>query len=120
MRLDQKSEVGSYLSHHTGCEAPCNKAWWGLNYLTVELIQRKKSEFAETIAIDYADQLSGLTAADVLQLIDAAIEDEGRLRGLGDVVYRLARAVGIKRKGHCGCGRRRAGLNRLIPFRKQG
>lgn len=41
----------------------------------------------------------------------------GRLRGLGDVVARVTKAVGIK---PCGpCQKRREALNRLVPFERK-
>jgi hypothetical protein len=42
-----------------------------------------------------------------------------RLRGLGDVVAKVAAAVGIKPTKGCGCKKRQEALNRLVPFGKQ-
>lgn len=42
-----------------------------------------------------------------------------RLRGLGDVVAKVAAAVGIKPTKGCGCKKRQEALNRLMPFGKQ-
>ena len=39
--------------------------------------------------------------------------------GLGDVVARVASAVGIKPTKGCGCKKRQEALNRLVPFGKQ-
>lgn len=46
----------------------------------------------------------------------------GPARGLGDLVERGLKAVGVHQivkaatKGGCGCGKRRDALNRLVPF----
>lgn len=41
-----------------------------------------------------------------------------RLRGLGDVVAKVAAAVGIRPTKGCKCKERQAALNRLVPFGK--
>lgn len=38
-------------------------------------------------------------------------------RGLGDTVSKFAKLLGIRPRRGCGCGRRRAWLNRLVPYR---
>jgi hypothetical protein len=50
-----------------------------------------------------------------------------KIRGLGDVVAAITKATGIDRlvkavtgKKGCGCGKRRAALNRLMPFGSAG
>lgn len=49
---------------------------------------------------------------------------EGPSRGLGDVVAKVARATGLATAVKafagegCGCGQRRAALNRAMPFRE--
>lgn len=40
-----------------------------------------------------------------------------KMRGLGDVVAKVASAVGIKAKNGCGCKKRQEALNKLVPFR---
>ena len=40
-----------------------------------------------------------------------------RSRGLGDTIAKLTKRLGIKRKPGCGCGKRQAALNRLVPYR---
>jgi hypothetical protein len=48
----------------------------------------------------------------------------GPSRGLGDVVAKVAKVTGADRVvkavtgGDCGCGKRRAKLNRAVPFRE--
>jgi len=41
-------------------------------------------------------------------------------RGLGDVVAKVASALGIKQKPGCGCKRRQEKLNKLVPFKPGG
>lgn len=41
-------------------------------------------------------------------------------RGLGDVVAKVASALGIKQKPGCGCKRRQEKLNKLVPFKPDG
>jgi hypothetical protein len=49
---------------------------------------------------------------------------DGPSRGLGDVVAKVAKVTGADRVvkavtgGDCGCGKRRAKLNRAVPFRE--
>jgi hypothetical protein len=50
-----------------------------------------------------------------------------KIRGLGDVVAAITKATGIDRlvkavtgKKGCGCGKRRAALNKLMPFGRRG
>jgi hypothetical protein len=49
---------------------------------------------------------------------------DGPRRGVGDIVYSVLASLKIGRLftsvsgGNCGCGRRRAILNRILPFRK--
>jgi hypothetical protein len=106
------------MAQKTGCGDACLAMWSGLNFLSVGMIRRKREEFAETIVRNYgAAELPGLTVADVLILLDEAIKNDGRIRGLGDLVARGLQSIGITGKRNCGCGRRRAKLNRLIPFR---
>lgn len=38
------------------------------------------------------------------------------MRGLGDLVERGLRAVGIKKTVDCGCSKRQAWLNKIVPF----
>ena len=38
------------------------------------------------------------------------------MRGLGDVVAKVANALGIKQRANCKCKERQAKLNRLMPF----
>jgi hypothetical protein len=38
-------------------------------------------------------------------------------RGLGDTVARVLERLGIRKRRGCGCGKRRAWLNRLVPYR---
>lgn len=40
------------------------------------------------------------------------------MRGLGDLVAAGLSAVGIKKRSGCGCGKRQAWLNRMVPFGK--
>ena len=40
-----------------------------------------------------------------------------KMRGLGDVVAAGLERVGIKKRKGCGCGKRQAMLNKLIPFK---
>jgi len=49
----------------------------------------------------------------------------GRNRGLGDNIHKVFNTIGVdklikksKKKG-CGCGKRRAALNKLLPSRKE-
>jgi len=49
----------------------------------------------------------------------------GQNRGLGDNVHKIFNTIGVdklvkksKKKG-CGCGKRRAALNKLLPSRKE-
>lgn len=47
----------------------------------------------------------------------------GPSRGLGDVVAKVAESTGMAAvvkavAGDCGCGKRRAALNRAVPFRE--
>lgn len=39
-----------------------------------------------------------------------------RWRGLGDAIAAAAKLLGIRPWRGCGCNRRRAALNRLVPF----
>jgi len=41
-----------------------------------------------------------------------------KVRGLGDTVENIIRAVGIKKKGCSGCAKRKALLNKLVPYGK--
>jgi hypothetical protein len=41
-------------------------------------------------------------------------------RGLGDTVAKVAKAVGIKQTPGCGCEKRQAMLNKLVPYPKKG
>jgi hypothetical protein len=43
-------------------------------------------------------------------------EHRYRMTGLGDAVGWLAKKLGIKERAGCGCARRRATLNRWMPF----
>lgn len=38
-------------------------------------------------------------------------------RGIGDTAYKLLRKLGIRPRRRCGCKRRQAWLNRLLPYR---
>jgi hypothetical protein len=38
------------------------------------------------------------------------------LRGMGDVVAAVAKALGFKQKPNCGCSKRQEALNRIMPF----
>lgn len=38
-------------------------------------------------------------------------------RGLGDTIASILHAVGIRKRRGCGCGRRQAWLNRIVPYR---
>ena len=46
--------------------------------------------------------------------------NDGTMRGLGDVIARIASALGIKQKPGCGCERRQEKLNKLVPFKPGG
>lgn len=47
---------------------------------------------------------------------------EGKIRGAGDVVAKVAKVTGIEKavqaitKGECNCGKRRASLNKQFPI----
>ena len=41
-------------------------------------------------------------------------EDSSQMRGLGDVIHRVATAIGVPTCG--GCEKRRQQLNKLVPF----
>jgi hypothetical protein len=41
-------------------------------------------------------------------------------RGLGDTIAKAAKAIGIKQKPGCGCEKRQALLNKVVPYRKKG
>jgi len=41
-------------------------------------------------------------------------------RGLGDTLAKVAKAVGIKQTPGCGCEKRQAMLNKLVPYPKKG
>ena len=40
------------------------------------------------------------------------------VRGMGDVVANIAKAVGLKQHKDCGCGKKQKQLNNLMPFKK--
>jgi len=45
-------------------------------------------------------------------------------KGLGDTIEKFTKATGIKRlaakiPGGCGCAKRKAKLNKLVPYKKQ-
>lgn len=40
-----------------------------------------------------------------------------KMRGLGDAVAAGLERVGIKKRKGCGCGKRQAMLNKLVPFK---
>jgi hypothetical protein len=46
--------------------------------------------------------------------------NDGTMRGLGDVIARIASALGIKQKPGCGCKQRQEKLNKLVPFKPGG
>lgn len=57
------------------------------------------------------------------------VEYRGRLRGLGDVVAKVAEVTGVASAARalenatgkpCGCAERRAALNKALPFTDQG
>lgn len=57
--------------------------------------------------------------------VAAPVEDDGKIRGLGDLVHTVLKAVGIDKavkkatKGKdCGCAARRRALNAAVPFGK--
>jgi len=39
-------------------------------------------------------------------------------RGLGDTVATVLAAVGVKKRKGCGCSKRQAWLNRVVPYKK--
>lgn len=41
-------------------------------------------------------------------------------RGLGDTVAKITSKLGIKKTEDCGCDKRQAVLNRLVPYHKKG
>jgi len=114
MRRDQKSQVGTFLQKRMPCD-DCLVFYSGLDALPVEKIAYKKQELAETLSLLVGEQQAEKSLS---ELFDEAIADEARIRGLGDVVARTLSAVGIRKKRGCGCGKRQAALNRLVPFRK--
>jgi len=44
------------------------------------------------------------------------LEERAEIQGVGDVIEIATKAVGIKKKRKCGCGHRKAKLNRILPF----
>ena len=38
-------------------------------------------------------------------------------KGLGDVVAKTLRALGVRKKKGCGCSKRQSTLNQLVPFK---
>jgi len=40
-------------------------------------------------------------------------------RGLGDTVATVLSAVGVKKRKGCGCSKRQAWLNRVVPYKKK-
>lgn len=50
--------------------------------------------------------------------VRALIEEADELRGLGDVISRVTKKLGIKECG--GCKKRREKLNEWVPFKKKG
>jgi len=44
-------------------------------------------------------------------------QEKNGVQGLGDVVAKVAKSVGIKQKKDCGCGNKQKKLNKLIPFK---
>lgn len=44
--------------------------------------------------------------------------DEEELRGLGDLIHKGLELIGIRQTEGCGCQKRQAFLNKLIPFKK--
>lgn len=57
--------------------------------------------------------LSKVSEADAIKAIEAIIKQEGQLRGLGDVVAKATKLVGIV--PCAGCAKRQAALNRMFP-----
>jgi len=41
------------------------------------------------------------------------------MQGLGDLVHRVAEAIGVEQKEGCGCGKTQEMLNELLPFKSK-
>lgn len=41
-------------------------------------------------------------------------------RGLGDTVAKVANKLGFKKTSGCGCEKRQAVLNKLVPYKQKG
>ena len=107
-----RSMIGDYLKKKIKCD-PGATVYAGLNSVTADAACRKREKFLDVMQV----QCSRYSRDKLGVLLDEAIEDESRLRGAGDVVHRIATAIGIKEKRDCRCGKRRRQLNHLIPFR---
>jgi hypothetical protein len=52
--------------------------------------------------------------------VTTAIEPvDAQVRGLGDVVSKAAKSVGIEKKKGCGCARRQKILNDMVPLKPE-
>lgn len=69
-------------------------------------------------------RINKATAEELPSACETCPEYKGRPRGLGDIVAKVAETTGVATvvkavvgEG-CGCGQRRAALNRAVPFRE--
>jgi len=109
---EQLSEVGDSLRRRLKCR-PCEATYEALNIIKVDVIERKRQAVLARLLKDSGGKYS---LEELDHWLTQAIERESRIRGMGDVIHRAARVLGIKGKRNCGCGKRRARLNRIIPF----
>jgi len=112
MKRDIENQIGSFLSRELRCDS-CGAFYVGLNFLPQWKIEQKQTELIETL-IRISD--GAWTEHQITEAFTRACKDEHRIRGMGDVIHRAARVLGIRKKRNCGCGKRRAKLNRIIPF----
>jgi len=92
---------------------PCESTYEALNIIKVAVIERKRQAVLARLLKDSGGKYS---LQELDQWLTKAIERESRIRGMGDVIHHAARVLGIRKKRNCGCGKRRAKFNRIIPF----
>ena len=112
---EQRSGVGDSLRRRLKCR-PCEAVYESLNIIKVDVIERKRQAVLAGLLKGCAGKYS---LEELDQWLTQAIERESRIRGMGDVIHRAARVLGIRQKRNCGCGKRRARLNRIIPFARE-
>ena len=58
------------------------------------------------------------TLRSLMGVFDPPWDESQPSRGLGDTIAKLTKRLGIKKKPGCGCGRKQAFWNRVLPYKR--